>query len=268
MRETKARRWIQNAVFDFNNIVAATDNFSMANKLGQGGFGPVYKGKLKDGKEVAVKRLFSSSGQGIEEFKNEIVLISKLRHRNLIRVIGCCIELEEKILVYVCLPNKSLDTFIFDMKRKAELDWSKQFCIIGVVARGLLYLHRDSCLRIILRDLKASNILLDKKFKPKISDFGLPRLFLIGRKVSARFLQPGNSSNRFLAISYHKILDKTIVWVANRDNPANDTSGVLRIGNEGKLVLVDRAERVLWLSNNMNTSSQSIVAQLLDSGKF
>lgn len=164
-------------VYDLDSILLATNNFNMKNKLGQGGFGPVYKGKLNDGKDIAVKRLLSSSGQGIAEFKNEILLISKLQHRNLVRLVGYCTEGEEKILVYEYLPNKSLDVFLFDSKEKAKLSWGIRFDIIQGIARGLLYLHRDSCLRVIHRDLKVSNILLDEKMNPKISDFGLARMF-------------------------------------------------------------------------------------------
>ncbi|EOY28489.1 S-locus-specific glycoprotein S6, putative [Theobroma cacao] len=164
-------------VFDLNSILVATDNFSITNKLGQGGFGPVYKGKLHDGKYVAVKRLSSSSGQGIEEFKNEVMLISKLQHRNLVRLFGYCIEKEERMLIYEFMANKSLDTFLFDPTKRADLHWPKRFNIIQGVARGLLYLHRDSCLRVVHRDLKVSNILLDDKMNPKISDFGLARIF-------------------------------------------------------------------------------------------
>ncbi|KAF8038538.1 hypothetical protein BT93_B1166 [Corymbia citriodora subsp. variegata] len=164
-------------LFSFSSLLLATNNFDATNKLGQGGFGPVYKGMLNDGKEIAVKRLSSSSGQGMEEFKNEIVLISKLQHRNLVRLMGFCIEGEEKILVYEYLSNKSLDSFLFDSKRKAELNWDTRFRIIQGIASGLLYLHRDSYLRVIHRDLKASNILLDEKMNPKISDFGLARIF-------------------------------------------------------------------------------------------
>uniref|UniRef100_M4EE74 non-specific serine/threonine protein kinase n=1 Tax=Brassica campestris TaxID=3711 RepID=M4EE74_BRACM len=143
--------------FEMNTILTATNNYSPSNKLGQGGFGSVYKGKLQDGKEIAVKRLSSSSGQGKEEFMNEIVLISKLQHRNLVRVLGCCIEGEEKLLIYEFMVNKSLNTFIFDSRKRLEIDWPKRFDIIQGIARGLLYLHRDSRLRVIHRDLKVSN---------------------------------------------------------------------------------------------------------------
>ncbi|KAF8411269.1 hypothetical protein HHK36_003816 [Tetracentron sinense] len=163
--------------FDLSTIVTATDNFSLANKLGQGGFGPVYKGRLCNGQEIAVKRLSKTSGQGMEEFKNEVMLIAKLQHRNLVKLRGCCIQEEEKMLIYEYMPNKSLDSFIFDQIRKALLDWTKRFEIIVGIARGVLYLHQDSRLRIIHRDLKASNVLLDAEMNPKISDFGMARIF-------------------------------------------------------------------------------------------
>ncbi|GAV67414.1 Pkinase domain-containing protein/S_locus_glycop domain-containing protein/B_lectin domain-containing protein/Pkinase_Tyr domain-containing protein/PAN_2 domain-containing protein/DUF3403 domain-containing protein [Cephalotus follicularis] len=164
-------------LFSFSLVAAATNNFSEENKLGQGGFGPVYKGKLPGGQEIAVKRLSRVSGQGLEEFKNEIILIAKLQHRNLVRILGCCIQGEERLLVYEYMPNKSLDCFLFDSTKQAVLDWRKRFAIIEGVARGLIYLHRDSRLRIIHRDLKVSNILLDEDMNPKISDFGMARIF-------------------------------------------------------------------------------------------
>ncbi|GMN61965.1 hypothetical protein TIFTF001_031049 [Ficus carica] len=147
------------------------------NKLGEGGFGPVYRGTLDDGQEIAVKRLTLGSEQGVNEFKTEVKLISKLQHRNLVRLNGCCIEGEEKILVYEYMPNRSLDYFIFDENQRKLLEWRKRFQIICGIGRGLLYLHQDSRLRIIHRDLKASNILLDNEMNPKISDFGLARIF-------------------------------------------------------------------------------------------
>ncbi|PKA63686.1 G-type lectin S-receptor-like serine/threonine-protein kinase B120 [Apostasia shenzhenica] len=161
----------------FSTIVAATEDFCEANLLGKGGFGPVYKGKLPGGQEIAVKRLSRSSGQGMEEFKNEVILIAKLQHRNLVRLLGFCTENEDQILIYEYMPNKSLDCFIFDPSKKGLLDWNTRYNIIEGIARGLLYLHRDSRLRIIHRDLKASNILLDEEMNPKISDFGLARIF-------------------------------------------------------------------------------------------
>ncbi|KAL6333490.1 hypothetical protein AAG906_028675 [Vitis piasezkii] len=163
--------------FNLTTILTATNNFSDANKLGEGGFGPVYKGKLLNGKEIAVKRLSRKSGQGLEEFKNEVMLIVKLQHKNLVRLLGCCIEREEKLLVYEYMANTSLDAFLFDPIKSRQLDWAKHAAIVGGIARGILYLHEDSRLKIIHRDLKASNVLLDEEMNPKISDFGTARIF-------------------------------------------------------------------------------------------
>uniref|UniRef100_A0A6N2MWA7 Receptor-like serine/threonine-protein kinase n=1 Tax=Salix viminalis TaxID=40686 RepID=A0A6N2MWA7_SALVM len=188
-------------MFDLTTIEQATYNFSSGKKLGEGGFGVVYKGTLIEGKEIAVKRLSKSSRQGLNEFKNEVLLTAKLQHRNLVKLLGCCVHEDEKMLIYEYMPKRSLDSFIFGMNvfiifirfhlvigltcmsnwpdttRSKFLDWSKRTHIIDGIARGLLYLHQDSRLRIIHRDIKASNILLDNELNPKISDFGLARMF-------------------------------------------------------------------------------------------
>ncbi|GLT25429.1 hypothetical protein SLA2020_005580 [Shorea laevis] len=164
--------------YDFATVRAATNNFNDENKLGQGGFGAVYRGLLPNGQHVAIKRLSSGSGQGDTEFKNEVLLVAKLQHRNLVRLLGFCLEGDERLLIYEFLPNTSLDHFIFDPIKCTQLDWEMRYKIIGGIARGLLYLHEDSRLRIIHRDLKASNILLDEDMNSKIADFGMARLFV------------------------------------------------------------------------------------------
>ncbi|KAK3431819.1 hypothetical protein EUGRSUZ_E03580 [Eucalyptus grandis] len=163
--------------FDFNTIRAATDNFSDSKKRGQGSFGAVYMGQLSNGQEIAVKRLSQNSSQGEVEFKNEVMLLARLQHRNLVRLLGFCLEGVEQLLIYEFVPNASLDQFIFDPPKRANLNWDRHHNIIMGVARGMLYLHEESWLRIIHRDLKASNILLDSNMNPKISDFGMARLF-------------------------------------------------------------------------------------------
>ncbi|KAK4485124.1 hypothetical protein RD792_007736 [Penstemon davidsonii] len=163
---------------DFDKIRVATNDFSQANKLGQGGFGPVNKGKLQNGQEIAVKRLSRNSCQGDLEFKNEVVLLAKLQHGNLVRLLGFSVGGNEKLLVYEFVENASLDHFIFDPTKRSYLDWDRRCKIIKGIIKGLLYLHEDSRLRIIHRDLKASNVLLDGDMNPKIADFGMARLFV------------------------------------------------------------------------------------------
>ncbi|GMN32878.1 hypothetical protein TIFTF001_041802 [Ficus carica] len=164
-------------VFSYRTIRAATNNFSSQNKIGQGGYGPVYKGKLKKGQEIAVKRLSKTSNQGLEEFKNEVLLTAKLQHKNLVRVLGYCTEREENMLIYEYMPNKSLDLYLFDPSQQHILDWEKRVIIFEGITQGLLYLQEYSNFTIIHRDLKASNILLDNQMIPKISDFGIARIF-------------------------------------------------------------------------------------------
>ncbi|KAG0532329.1 hypothetical protein BDA96_04G099300 [Sorghum bicolor] len=175
-KEVNAAEGLEFPVVSLKDVIAMTNNFHNSFMIGQGGFGKVYKAKL-DGQEIAIKRLHRDSEQGIVEFRNEIILIARLQHRNLVRFLSCCIEGDEKLLIFEYMPNNSLDAHIFSSTRKTMLDWPTRFNIIKGVARGLLYLHQDSRLKVIHRDLKASNVLLDEEMRPKIADFGMARTF-------------------------------------------------------------------------------------------
>ncbi|KAL0535158.1 hypothetical protein IC582_029482 [Cucumis melo] len=168
---------LETLVFDISTIRNATDDFSDENHIGQGGFGAVYKGTLVNGQEIAVKRLSQNSMQGGSEFKNEVQLVAKLQHRNLVRLLGFCLYEDERILVFEFLENSSLDKFLFDPLKGQDLDWGMRYKIILGIVRGLVYLHEDSQIKVIHRDLKAANILLDAEMNPKISDFGMAKLF-------------------------------------------------------------------------------------------
>ncbi|XP_059074679.1 cysteine-rich receptor-like protein kinase 15 [Cryptomeria japonica] len=167
----------QHFIMSLEALAEATHNFHDNNKLGEGGFGSVYRGTNRDGKEIAVKKLSARSSQGTKEFMNEVKLMANVQHRNLVKLLGCCAEGDERLLVYEYFANKSLDTFLFHPTKHRKLDWQKRYNIITGIARGLLYLHEDSQLKIIHRDIKANNILLDDKLNLKIADFGLARLF-------------------------------------------------------------------------------------------
>ncbi|KAK3428403.1 hypothetical protein EUGRSUZ_F04443 [Eucalyptus grandis] len=162
--------------FSYAELKAATDDFNPNNKLGEGGFGPVFKGTLNDGRVIAVKQLSVTSHQGKNQFMTEIATISAVQHRNLVKLYGCCIDVDNRLLVYEYLENKSLDQAMFG-QRTLNLDWATRFDICLGIARGLAYLHEESRLRIVHRDVKASNILLDSDLTPKISDFGLAKLY-------------------------------------------------------------------------------------------
>ncbi|KAK9275778.1 hypothetical protein L1049_023047 [Liquidambar formosana] len=163
--------------YTYKELRNATEDFSAANKIGEGGFGSVYKGRLKDGKIAAIKVLSAESRQGAREFLTEIKVISDIEHENLVKLYGCCVEGDHRILVYNYLENNSLaQTLLGGGHSRIQFSWRtrRQICI--GVARGLAYLHEEVRPYIVHRDIKASNILLDKNLTPKISDFGLAKL--------------------------------------------------------------------------------------------
>ncbi|XP_034678455.1 probable leucine-rich repeat receptor-like serine/threonine-protein kinase At3g14840 isoform X4 [Vitis riparia] len=168
---------LQTGLFTLRQIKAATNNFDAANKIGEGGFGSVYKGVLSDGTVIAVKQLSSKSKQGNREFVTEIGMISALQHPHLVKLYGCCIEGNQLLLIYEYMENNSLARALFGPEEcQLQLDWPTRHRICVGIARGLAYLHEESRLKIVHRDIKATNVLLDKDLNPKISDFGLAKL--------------------------------------------------------------------------------------------
>ncbi|XP_020418358.1 probable LRR receptor-like serine/threonine-protein kinase RFK1 isoform X2 [Prunus persica] len=170
-------RDMQTGTFTLKQIKVATDDFDPSNKIGEGGFGPVYKGHLPDGSLVAVKQLSSNSRQGNREFLNEMGMISCVQHPNLVKLHGCCIEGDQLLLVYEYMENNSLAGALFGRENhRIKLDWPTRLNICTGIARGLAFLHEESRLKIVHRDIKATNVLLDGDLNPKISDFGLAKL--------------------------------------------------------------------------------------------
>ncbi|KAL7149926.1 hypothetical protein ABFS83_05G074100 [Erythranthe nasuta] len=267
--------------YDFATIRAATDNFSIANK-GQGGFGVVYKGKLKNDEEIAVKRLSMRSQQGDSQFNNEVLLVAKLQHRNLVRLLGYAQEETERLLIYEFVENGSLDRYIFDPTRHCEIDWKMRQKIIEGIAKELVYLHEDSRLRVIHRDLKAANIVLDAEMNPKIADFGLARLFprdesllgntgtIVGTRgyIAPEYARRGELSVKLDVYSFG-VLVVEIVSELNNNSFANEENSetmlsfmreILRCIHIGLLCVQENAiERpimasVVQLLNNVSTS--------------
>ncbi|CAL5390981.1 unnamed protein product [Camellia sinensis] len=168
---------LQTCSFTLRQLKVATNNFDVANKIGEGGFGSVYQGRLPEGTIIAVKKLSSKSKQGNREFLNEIGMISALQHPHLVKLYGCCVEGNQLLLVYEYMENNSLAHALFGLKEcQLKLDWATRYRICIGIAKGLAYLHEESRFKIVHRDIKATNVLLDKNLNPKISDFGLAKL--------------------------------------------------------------------------------------------
>ncbi|XP_044461082.1 putative serine/threonine-protein kinase [Mangifera indica] len=164
--------------FSYKELRSATEDFHVRNKIGRGGFGTVYKGVLKNGKQIAVKTLSAESKQGVQEFRTEVNTLSNVKHPNLVELLGCCIQGTQRTLVYEYVENGSLDRVLLGAtKTNIKLDWEKRSAICVGIAKGLAFLHEELVPHIVHRDIKASNILLDEEFNPKIGDFGLAKLF-------------------------------------------------------------------------------------------
>ncbi|XP_010026658.2 cysteine-rich receptor-like protein kinase 2 [Eucalyptus grandis] len=223
--------------FKYSTLEKATESFDSANKLGQGGFGTVYKGVLPDGREIAVKRLFFNTRQRVAEFYNEVNIISRVEHKNLVRLLGCSFSGPDSLLVYEFLPNKSLDNFIFDTNRGKALSWEKRVDIMVGTAEGLVYLHESS--KIIHRDIKASNILLDSRFRAKIADFGLARSFQEDKShistaiagtlgyMAPEYLARGQLTEKADVYSYGVLLLENVTGIQNNRSKTSEYSDSL-----------------------------------------
>ncbi|XP_062226737.1 probable LRR receptor-like serine/threonine-protein kinase At1g56130 [Phragmites australis] len=220
-------------VLSYGDLRAATENFNSSNLLGEGGYGSVYKGKLTDGRVVAVKQLSEASHQGKKEFAAEIETISRVQHRNLVKLYGCCLEGNKPLLVYEYLENGSLDKALFGSGR-LNLDWATRFEICLGIARGLAYLHEESSIRVVHRDIKASNVLLDANLNPKISDFGLAKLYddkktHVSTKVAGTFgyLAPeyamrGHMTEKIDVFAFGVVVLETLAGRPNFDNTLDE----------------------------------------------
>ncbi|XP_024517171.1 cysteine-rich receptor-like protein kinase 15 [Selaginella moellendorffii] len=221
--------------FSYDLLRRATEGFSDDHKLGEGGFGAVYKGTFSDGTEIAIKKLSVASKQWEQQFLNEVKVIGSVQHRNLVRLLGCCVEGSERLLVYEFLKNNSLEKALLDDLISAEetprLGWNTRYNILLGTARGLTYLHEDSQIRIVHRDIKPSNILLDETFEAKISDFGLARLYgedeateIITTKVAGTYgyMAPeyafhGHLSEKADVFSFGVVVLETLAGRKNKD---------------------------------------------------
>ncbi|KAK4278119.1 hypothetical protein QN277_016010 [Acacia crassicarpa] len=226
--------------YRYKDLKAATKNFNKENKLGEGGFGDVYKGTLKNGKVVAVKKLALDQSKEMEKnFESEVKLISNVHHRNLVRLLGCCSKGQERLLVYEYMKNNNVGQYLFG-KNKGSLSWKLRYGVILGIARGLAYLHEEFHVCIIHRDIKTSNILLDDDFQPKIADFGLAKLLPRDRShlntrfagtmgyTAPEYAMHGQLSEKADTYSYGVVVLEII---------SGQKSGELKVNNESELLL-------------------------------
>ncbi|GMP30280.1 hypothetical protein CsSME_00005017 [Camellia sinensis var. sinensis] len=224
--------------FKYSTLQKATEDFKESHKIGQGGYGEVFKGALADGREIAIKRLFVGGKCQIQAVCNEIDIICQAQHKNLVRLLGCCFT-NDSLLVYEFLANGSLDRILFDPEKKKELDWKKRLGIIIGTAKGLEYLHKDCQVRVVHRDIKASNILLDWKYRPKIADFGLARFYSSERIVAntaivgtlgymaPEYLAQGRLTEKVDVYSYGVLVLEVVSGVQNNKFHSEDTLSTL-----------------------------------------
>nr|XP_018629339.1 proline-rich receptor-like protein kinase PERK15 isoform X2 [Nicotiana tomentosiformis] len=253
---------VSRTTFTYQELATATANFSVTNLLGQGGFGYVYKGVFHDGKEVAIKQLKVGSGQGEREFQAEVEIISRVHHKHLVSLVGHCISGVQRLLVYEFVPNKTLEFHLHEKgditagKEHSPLSWETRMRIALGSARGLAYLHEDCHPKIIHRDIKASNILIDDNFDAKVADFGLARLnYDTDTHVSTRVM----GTFGYLAPEYAltgKLTDKSDVF----------SFGVMLLEIITGRRPIDKAQH--YLDDNIVDWARPLLTQALDDDNF
>lgn len=285
--------------FKYETLEKATNYFDISNKLGQGGSGTVFKGVLQSGKVVAVKRLYFGSRQWVDQFFNEVNLIIDINHKNLVKLLGCSITGPESLLVYEYVPNKTLHHYLSDARYAQLLTWETRYNIVVGVAEGLAYLHEESQLRIIHRDIKLSNVLLDENYTAKIGDFGLARLFPEDRShlstgiagtvgyMSPEYIVRGKLTDKADVFSFGILMIEVITGKINHSQPENPVLHMVwnlylsnRMSEAVDPVLegsfpVEKATRLLHIallcgqaSDELRPSMSKVVKMLRDDSKL
>ncbi|KAL8218913.1 hypothetical protein R6Q57_022286 [Mikania cordata] len=261
--------------FKYSTIEKATCSWDDSNKVGEGGFGVVYKGVLPDGREIAVKRLFFNNKFRAVDFYNEVNIINSVEHKNLVKLLGCSCSGPESFLVYEYLPNMSLDRFIFDDLKGKELNWERRFEIIIGTTEGLVYLHENMKTRIIHRDIKASNILLDSRLRAKIADFGLARSFqedmshistaIAGTLgyMAPEYLALGQLTEKADVYSYGVLLLEVVTGIQNNNRKSSEYSHSLlttawRHFQQGTVEVIIDPNLMFHTYHNLNLKKEAI----------